>query len=70
MRKQLAENEAANDVARIDLIGSAIKRNPEYLQFDFQQKMGELYGKAGEKGNMIIAAPVPNFVLPTPGSKK
>ncbi len=57
MRKVLAESEAANEVAKIDAIGSALKRNPEYLQFDLQQKMPGIYSAAGNKGNLIIAAP-------------
>jgi hypothetical protein len=63
MRKQLAQSEAANDVARIDAIGAALKRNPEYLQFDMQQKMPDIYAKAADKGALIIAAPSPNLQL-------
>lgn len=63
MRKQLAENETNNEVVRIDGIGAALKRNPEYLTFDLQQKLPEIYVKAGEKGNLVITAPSPNLLI-------
>jgi len=66
MRRKLAETEGDNEAARIDRIGAALRRNPEYLQFNMQSMMPGIYKEAGERGNMIIAAPVPNLVL-TPG---
>jgi hypothetical protein len=36
-----------------------LKKYPEYLQFDLQSKMPEIYRHAGALGNMIIAAPNP-----------
>lgn len=65
MKKLLAQKEGAAEAAKIDEIGAALRRNPEYLTFDMQQKMPEIYKDAGDKGNMIIAAPSPNiFVTP------
>ena len=63
MRKQLAQSEATNETTRIDTIGAALKRNPEYLQFDMQQKMPGIYSSAAEHGGLIIAAPTPNLQL-------
>ncbi len=57
IRKQLIDTEAANDTSKIDAIGAALHRNPEYLQYDMQQRMNEIYYHAGEKGNLIISAP-------------
>lgn len=70
MRKQLAENEAANTVVGIDLIGQALNRNPSYLQYDMQTRMGEIYYHAGEHGNMVIAAPSPTTIMVAPQLKK
>jgi hypothetical protein len=35
---------------RIEKIGEALRKNPDYLQFDLQQKMPEIYRAAGEAG--------------------
>jgi hypothetical protein len=63
MRRELAETEAGNDVARIVAIGKALHSNPEYLQYDAQQRWNDIYFHAGEKGNLVIAAPAPNFIV-------
>lgn len=64
MRKQLAQSESNNDVVRIESIGKALHANPEYLQYDLQSRMQDIYFHAGEHGNMIIAAPPPLLTLP------
>jgi hypothetical protein len=64
MRKDLALNEGAETAARIDQVGAALKRNPEYLQFDLQDKMPDIYRNAGQSGNLIITAPNPTVLLP------
>lgn len=64
MRRELAVNEADNDVARITAIGKALRTFPEYLQYDAQQRWNDIYFHAGEKGNLIIAAPMPSLQLP------
>jgi regulator of protease activity HflC (stomatin/prohibitin superfamily) len=66
MRRQLAEREGEMEAARIDKIGEALRKNPEFLQFDLQSKMPEIYRLAGAYGNMVIAAPSPTLVLPAP----
>lgn len=66
-RRELAEKEGATAAARIDAIGTALRRNPEYLQYDLQSKMPEIYEHAGAHGNMIITAPQPSVLL-QPGS--
>lgn len=70
MRKQLAENEAANDVAKIDLIGQALKRNPEYLQYDLQTRMNDIYYHASQGGNLIVGVPNPMMVIEPKTGKK
>jgi hypothetical protein len=57
-------NEGAETAARIDQVGAALKRNPEYLQFDLQDKMPDIYRNAGQSGNLIITAPNPTVLLP------
>jgi regulator of protease activity HflC (stomatin/prohibitin superfamily) len=69
MKKLLAEKEGAAEAAKIDEIGAALRRNPEYLTYDLQQKMPEMYKEAGEKGNLVIAAPTPNLVMSLPSKK-
>lgn len=72
MRKVLSQKQGAAEAARIDEIGAALRRNPEYLQFDIQQKMPEIYKAAGVQGNMIITAPNPQILVnssPSPAAK-
>jgi regulator of protease activity HflC (stomatin/prohibitin superfamily) len=63
MRKDLAKKEGEVEAAKIDEIGAALRRNPDYLQFDMQKKMPEIYKEAGANGNMVIAAPSPQMIL-------
>ena len=63
MRKLLAEREGEMEAAKIDKIGEALRRNPDYLQFDMQQKMPEIYRQAGLYGNLVLAAPAPSFIV-------
>jgi hypothetical protein len=58
-RRELAEREADVATAKIVKIGEALARYPLYLQYDMQLRMPEIYEKAGQKGNMILAAPTP-----------
>lgn len=62
-RRDLAEKEGATAAARIEAIGAALRNNPEYLQYDLQSKMPEIYERAGSRGNMIITAPQPSVLL-------
>ena len=48
--------EAVAQAARIDAIGQALARNPEYLQYG-------IYEQAGANGNMVIAAPDPTILI-------
>lgn len=57
--KALQQSEGDALAGKIDKIGEALRRNPEYLQYDLQQKMPGIYEKAGSQGNLIIAAPSP-----------
>lgn len=69
MRRELTEREADNDVARIVAIGRALHANPEYLQYDAQQRWNDIYFHAGEHGNLIVAMPSP-AQLQLPVAKK
>lgn len=63
MRKKLAEAEAQQDVARIDAVGAAYHRNPEYVTV-------EALRYAGEKGNVILLpAQGSNSVIQLPARK-
>jgi regulator of protease activity HflC (stomatin/prohibitin superfamily) len=48
--------ESVAQAARIDAIGAALARNPEYLQYG-------IYEQAGANGNMVIAAPDPTILV-------
>ena len=65
LRRDLAEKEGEAQAARIDRVGEALRRYPEYLQYDLQSKMPEIYKQAGASGNMVIAAPSPTILAPT-----
>jgi hypothetical protein len=62
MRKKMAEAESANDAVRIDVIGAAYRRNPEYTAI-------EALHYAGEKGNMILLPTNTNTVVQLPARK-
>jgi len=56
MRKDLATSESNNEAVRIDALGSAYRRNPEYVQL-------ESIRVAAEKGNLIIAQPGTGLII-------
>ncbi len=66
MRKQLRTREGEAEAARIDIIGKALQRYPEYLRYDMQQRMSGIYREAGQQGNMVITAPDPNIMIQPP----
>jgi hypothetical protein len=57
MRRELAEREAEVAAARVQKVGEALRKYPEYLQYDLQQKLPDIYREAGQRGNLILAAP-------------
>lgn len=63
MRRQLAEQEGEVAATKIDRIGAALRRNPDYLQYDLQSKMPDIYKEAGSHGNLVIAAPSPQITI-------
>jgi regulator of protease activity HflC (stomatin/prohibitin superfamily) len=63
LRKELAAREGETAAAKIDAIGAALKRHPEYLQYDLQAKMPDIYSQAGMHGNLVITAPQPNVLV-------
>lgn len=70
MKNREALAKAAGDVeaVKIDKVGAALRRNPEYV-------MLQMYQDAGKSGNLILAAPTPPVItLPvqrgTPEEKK
>lgn len=62
MKKKLAEAEAQQDVARIDAVGAAYHRNPEYVTI-------EALHYAGDKGNLILLPSNGNVQLQIPSRK-
>lgn len=56
LKQQLVQNDANNEVSKIDSIGAALRRNPEYY-------IRDVYYYAGEKGNMVIMPQNPNTIL-------
>ena len=65
MRRELAEREGEVAAAKIQKVGAALKQNPEYMQYDMQQKMPEIYRTAGANGNLVIAAPNATVLSPS-----
>jgi regulator of protease activity HflC (stomatin/prohibitin superfamily) len=63
MRRDLSEKEGESQAIRIERIGEALRHYPEFLQFDLQAKMPEIYRQAGVDGNLVIAAPNPSVVV-------
>lgn len=59
VRKQLAQAEAEVATAKIERVGEALAKYPLYLQYDLQLKLPEIYDKAGQRGNLVLAAPSP-----------
>ncbi len=62
LRIQLSEQEAQSAAVRVMRVGDMLKKYPEYLQFDLQSKMPDIYRQAGAAGNMILAAPNPVMI--------
>lgn len=65
MRLELAERESDVVAVRVARIGEVLKKYPEYLQYDLQTRLPEIYRDAGAKGNLVLAAPIPP-ALPLP----
>jgi len=59
MRRKLAEQEAEVAVVKIERVGAALQKHPLYAQFEFLQKLPEIYREAGARGNLVLAAPNP-----------
>jgi regulator of protease activity HflC (stomatin/prohibitin superfamily) len=63
MRRDLSEKEGEAEAARISRVGEALKLYPDFLQYDLQARMPEIYSRAGAQGNLIIAAPNPSIMI-------
>ena len=63
MRIALTAKEGEAIAAKIEKIGEALARHPDFLRYDLQAKMPEIYKDAGAQGNMVIAAPAPELQL-------
>lgn len=59
VRRKLAEQEAEVAVVKIEKVGAALRKNPEYMQYDLQLKLPDIYREAGQHGNLVLAAPNP-----------
>jgi hypothetical protein len=69
-RQQLAQKEADVRAIEIERIGEALRRYPEYMQYDLQSKMPEIYRQAGQSGNLVITAPSPSVLVTPKGAPK
>ena len=67
MRIALARTEGQREAARIDEIGAALKRNPDYLQYMLQSMMPQIYLDAGANGNLVLTAPNPSVLVSSSG---
>jgi regulator of protease activity HflC (stomatin/prohibitin superfamily) len=63
MRRDLSEKEGEAQAIKIQRIGEALRQNPEFLQYDLQSKMPDIYKTAGASGNLVIAAPSPSVIV-------
>jgi len=68
LKKDLATAEGNAAAARIDAIGAALQRNPEYIQYDLQSKLPGIYAEAGARGNLVITAPQHNVTVAAHGA--
>jgi hypothetical protein len=66
LQQQLSTQEAENVAVRIERVGETLRKYPEYLQYDLQSKLPDIYREAGARGNLVIAAPNPIMNLPQP----
>ena len=68
MKRKLSEQEAEVAVVKIEKVGAALSKNPAYAQYEFLQRLPEIYREAGSRGNLVIAAPnplnLPQFTTP------
>jgi hypothetical protein len=64
LRRDLAEQESEVGAARILKVGAALRQFPEYLQYDLQSRLPDIYREAGARGNLVIAAPNPLMSTP------
>jgi hypothetical protein len=69
VRQDLAEKEADVRATEIERIGEALRHYPEYMQYDLQAKMPEIYRSAGASGNLVITAPNPSVVVSPKGTE-
>lgn len=63
MKRMLSEQEAEVAVVKIEKVGAALAKNPAYAQYEFLQRLPEIYRAAGARGNLVLAAPNP-MILP------
>ena len=68
MKRKLSEQEAEVAVVKIEKVGAALAKNPAYAQYEFLQRLPEIYREAGQRGNLVLAAPnpmsIPQFTTP------
>lgn len=63
LRRELAQSEGDVEATRIRSVGTALRQYPEYLQYNLQSKLPEIYRAAGIRGNMVLTAPNPFLML-------
>lgn len=66
LKIELEKTWAEAKTQHMKIIAKTIRDNPEYLKYDMQEKLPELYKSLGQNGNIIMVDPkaVPGFVLP------
>lgn len=58
-KRTLEEKLGEAEGARIAKVGRSLRENPEYITFLQTQQLPDIYRAAGEKGNLVLAAPNP-----------
>lgn len=66
LKIELEKTWAEAKVQHMKIIAKTIRDNPEYLKYDMQEKLPELYKSLGQNGNIIVidSKAVPGFMLP------
>jgi hypothetical protein len=63
MSVELEATKGRGRAAYIDEVGAAIRRNPQFIDYELLKQMPDIYRAAGEKGNLVITAPNPTVML-------
>lgn len=72
LKIELEKTWAEAKTQHMKIIAKTIRDNPEYLKYDMQEKLPELYKALGQNGNIIMVDPksVPGFMMPIQQTNK